>query len=90
VHWRIRGRQRWGTPFCGSLDNAKRHKGGECYCLRRTIIHKNTIESITSRKGVDNGISTMKGDGDGVAWSESNSKEKMHNPRQSYTSKERY
>jgi hypothetical protein len=90
VHWRTRGRQRWRTPFCGSLDSAKGHKGGECCCLKRKIIHKNIVESITSHRGIDNGISTMKGDGDGVMWSESGSEKKMRNPRQSYTSKERY
>ncbi len=39
-------------------------------------------------KGVDNGKSTTKGDGNGTLWS--GSKEKMCNPRQSYIFGKRY
>jgi hypothetical protein len=31
---------------------------------KRTFIHKSAIENITSHRGVNNGKSTMKGDGD--------------------------
>ncbi len=71
MHWRIGGRWRWGATFCGCIDNAKGHKGGERCCKRRIIIHKSVIESIASHKGVDNGRNTTKGDGDGVVWSKS-------------------
>jgi len=42
-------------------------KGGKSCCKGKTSIHKSAIESTTSHKGVDNGRSTTKGNGDGVA-----------------------
>jgi hypothetical protein len=85
VHQRFRGRWSWRTTFCGGIDNAEGCKGEKCYCEGRTFIRKSAIESIASHKGAQNGISTTKGDGDAVAWSQSGSEEKMHNLVQSYT-----
>ncbi len=65
-------------------------KGRECCCEWRTIIHRSAVESTISHKGVENGKSTTKGDGDGTTWSKSGSEERMHNLGQSYTSRERY
>ncbi len=39
-------------------------KGGERCCEGITTIHKSALESTVSHKGVDNGKSTSKGDGD--------------------------
>jgi len=80
LHWRIRRRQSWITSFCGGIDSAKGHKGGECCCARRIIIHRNAVESTTNHKGVDNGKNTMKGDGDGATWIGSGSEKTTHNP----------
>jgi hypothetical protein len=41
-------------------------KGGEHCCEARITIHKSVVESIASHKGVNNGKSTTKGNGDGV------------------------
>jgi hypothetical protein len=79
VHWRIGGRQSWEATSCGGIDNAKGCKGKECCCEGITIIHRSAIESIASHRGVDNGRSTTKGDGNGETWSISKSKEKMYN-----------
>jgi hypothetical protein len=70
VHWRIERRGSWGASFCGSIDSVKGHKGKENYCIGRTIIHRNAVDSIVSHKGVDNGRSTTKGNGDeaNVKW----------------------
>jgi hypothetical protein len=43
-----------------------------------------------NQKGVDNGKSIAKANGDGVVSSRSGSEKKMRNPGQSYTSRERY
>ncbi len=48
------------------MDNAKGHKGGECCFLKKTSIQKSAVESTTSHKGVNNGRSPTKGDGDGA------------------------
>ncbi len=90
VHWRIRGKQSWGTTFCGGTNNAKGCKGGEWCCEGRTSIHKSVIESTTSHKGVDSGKSTSKGDGNGAAWNENISKKKTCNLGKNYTSRESY
>jgi hypothetical protein len=79
--WRIGGNWSLGTSFCGSIHNAKGHKGGECCYVGRTTIHRSVVEQTSSQIGVDNGRSTMKADGDGVAWSRSSSKKKMNNPK---------
>ncbi len=76
--------------FCGGAYSTKWCKRGERCYTRRTTIHTSAVNSITSQRGVDNGRSTMKGNGDGVAWNGSDSKEKTCNLRHSYTSRERY
>ncbi len=90
MHWRIKGRQSWRVSFCGGLDGVEGHKGREHYWARKTTIHRSAIENTTSHKGADNGKNTMKGNGDGVAWSVSGSKETMCNFRHNYTFKERH
>jgi len=87
VHWRIRGRQSWGTSFCGGINSAERHIGGKRCCIGRTAIHRSAVESTTSHKGVNNGKSTMKVNGDGATWSGSSSEEKTCNPKHNYTSR---
>jgi hypothetical protein len=74
VHWKIKGRWSWGTSFCGGTNSVEGRKGRKCCCVGRTSICKSVVESTTSHKGVDNGRSTMKGDGDGAVWNESGSK----------------
>jgi hypothetical protein len=76
--------------LCGGTNSADGHKGGERCCEGRTTIHKSAIESIANHRGVDNSRSITKGDGDGVVWNGSGSKEKTCNPRHSYTPGERY
>jgi hypothetical protein len=90
VHWRIGGRRSCGATFCGGIDGAKRRKGGECCCDETTIIHKSAGGSITRHKGVNDGGSTTKGDGDGTVRIGSCSEEKTHNTGQNYTFGERY
>jgi len=48
------------------MDSAKGHKGREHCFEGRTSIHKSAIESTASHRGVNNGRSTTKGDGDGA------------------------
>jgi hypothetical protein len=48
------------------MDSVEGHKGGECCFEGRTTIHKSAVESTTSHRGVNNGRSTIKGDGDGA------------------------
>jgi hypothetical protein len=48
------------------MDSAKGHKGGELCFEGRTSIHKNAIESTASHRGINNGKSIAKGDGDGA------------------------
>jgi hypothetical protein len=70
------------------MESAKGHKGGEHCFEGRTFITKVQLKSPASHRGVNNGKSTTKGDGDGVVWSEN--KEKTHNLGQSYTYGKRY
>jgi hypothetical protein len=90
VHWRIRWKQSWRTSFCAGIDIVKGHKGGERCCAGRTTIHRSAVGNTISHKGVDNGKSTMKANGDGVVRSKSDSKKKTCNLRQSYTFGKRY
>jgi hypothetical protein len=39
-------------------------QGRKCCCEGKTTIHRSVVESTISHKGVDNGRSTLKGDGD--------------------------
>ncbi len=48
------------------------------------------VGSTISHKGADDDKSIAKGDGDGVAWRESDSEEKTRNPGQNYISGKRY
>jgi hypothetical protein len=48
------------------MDNAEGHKRGERCFEGITTIHKSAVESTISHKGVNNGRSTTKGDGDGA------------------------
>ncbi len=48
------------------MGSAEGHKGGERCFKGRTTIHKSAVESTTSHKGVNNGRSTTKGDGNGA------------------------
>jgi hypothetical protein len=52
--------------FCGGTNSVKGHKGGERCCARKTVIHKSEIKSTISHRGVDNGKSTMKANGNGT------------------------
>jgi hypothetical protein len=52
---------------CESTDNVEGCKGEECCCARRTIIHRNVVDSATSHRGANNGRSTTKVDGNGAA-----------------------
>ncbi len=90
VHWRIRGWWSGGTTFCGITYNGKGHKGGEHYWGGKTTILGNIGGSTINHKGVGDGKSTTKGDGDGEVWSGNYNEEKMCNPWQNYTSRERY
>jgi hypothetical protein len=90
VHWRIGGIQSYGATFCGSIDNAKECKGGECCSGKRTTIHKSASGSIASHKGVRDGRNTLKGNGNGEAWIKSCNEEKKHNIKQNYTFRKRY
>ncbi len=84
-HWRIKGRQSCGVTFCGNVNGAKGCKGGERCCSGTTTIHKSVGGSIARCKGASDGISIMKGDGDGVVRIGSCSEEKMSNTKKSYT-----
>jgi hypothetical protein len=48
------------------MESAKGHKGGEHCFEGRTFITKVQLKSPASHRGVNNGKSTTKGDGDGV------------------------
>ncbi len=81
VHWRIGGKQSYGSTLCGSTDSANKCSGGECCWGRSTSIQRGASGSTIIHIGVSDGKSTTKGDGDGKACIESCNKEKMHNPR---------
>jgi len=80
VPWGIEGKWRWETSFCGGTNNAKGSKGGKSCYVGRIAIHRNVVECTSSHKGAGNDRSTMKVDGNGIAWSRNGSEKKMHNP----------
>ncbi len=85
MHWRIEGKRSWGTSFCEDIYSVEGCKGEECCCKGKIIIHKNAAESIIGHRGVNYGKSTIKGDGYGAAWCESDNEEMTRNLGQNYT-----
>ncbi len=77
VHWKIQGKQSCGATLCGSTNNVKGCKGGECHWGESTTIHKSVGGNRTIHIGVGDGISTTKGDGDREAWVGNYNEEKM-------------
>jgi hypothetical protein len=70
---------RWscGATFCENIGSVKGHKGGKLCWSGSIAIHRSASGSIAMDRGVGNGRSTMKGDGDWKAWIGSCSEKKM-------------